>query len=91
MHREKWREALESEMKRCSGMSCAQVIPLLFDVQTYEVEIESAKYQVEVQLLENNDSYIHDGVAVDDGHFSRAMHPISSSFICRKDGSPAKK
>jgi hypothetical protein len=24
------------------------------------------------------------GVAVDDGHFWRAMRPLSSSFICRK-------
>jgi hypothetical protein len=37
--------------------------------------------------LENTDSYIHVGIAVDDGHFGRAMRPLSSSFICRKDGS----
>jgi len=38
-----------------------------------------------VQMLENTDSYVHVVVAVDDGHFWRAMHPLSSSFICKKD------
>jgi hypothetical protein len=37
--------------------------------------------------LENTDGYVHVGVAVDDGHFWRAMRPLSASFICRKDGS----
>ena len=63
-------------------MSCAQLASQLADVRTYEVEFESEKYQVEVQILENTDSY-----TVDDGHFWRAMRPFSSSFICRKDGS----
>ena len=68
-------------------MSCAQLVSLLADERTYEVEFESKKYQVEVQLLENTDSYVHVGVSVDDGHFWRAMRPLSSSFISRKDGS----
>ena len=68
-------------------MWCAQLISLLSDEQTYEVEFESKKYQVEVQILENTDSYVHVSVAVDDGHFWRAMHPLASSFICKKDGS----
>lgn len=59
----------------------------LADLQSYEVEFESNKYQVELQILENTDNYIHVGVAVDDGHLWRAMRPLSSSFICRKDGS----
>jgi hypothetical protein len=58
----------------------------LADVRTYEVEFESKKYQVEVQILENTDGYVHVGIAVDNGHFWRAMCPLSSSFICRKDG-----
>jgi hypothetical protein len=83
--REKWRPVLEAEMKRWSAMSCAQLASQLANVRTYEVEFESRKYQVEVQILENTDSYVHVGIAVDDGHFWRAMHPLSSSFICRKD------
>lgn len=67
-------------------MPCAQLTSQLADLQTYEVEFESKKYQVEVQILENTDSYVHVGIAVDDGHFRRAMRPLSSSFICRKGG-----
>lgn len=68
-------------------MSCAELASELADVQTYEVEFESKKYQVEVQILEKTDSYVHVGITVDDGYFWRAMRPLSSSFICRKDGS----
>ena len=84
---EQGRPVLEAEVKRWSAMSCAQLASQLVDVRTYEVEFESKKYQVEVQILENTDSYFHVGIAVDDGHFWRAMRPLSSSFICRKDGS----
>ena len=84
---EQWRPVLEAEMKRWSAMSCAQLASQLADVRTYEVEFDSKKYQIEVQILENTDGYVHVGVAVDDGHFWRAMRPLSSSFICRKDGS----
>ena len=52
--------------------------------QTYEVEFKSKNYQVEVKILENTDSYIHVVVAVDDGHWGRAKHPIASSFIAKK-------
>jgi len=66
-------------------MSWKQLVSRLPDEQTYEVEFESKKYQVAVQMLENTDSYVHVVVAVDDGHFWRATHPLSSSFICKKD------
>lgn len=71
-------------MKRWSEMSCAELVSALTDVNAYEVEFQSEKYQVEVQLLENTDEYIHVGVSVDDGHFWRAMRPLFSSFICKK-------
>jgi hypothetical protein len=82
--REEWRPVLEAEMKRWSAMSCNQLISALTDVQAYEVEFESKRYQIEVELLENTESYLHVGIAVDDGHFWRAMYPLSSSFICKK-------
>ena len=82
--REEWRPVLESEMKRWLAMSCDQLVSALSDVQAYEVEFKSKKYQIEVELLENTDRYLHVGIAVDDGHFWRAMHPLSSSFICKK-------
>ncbi len=67
-------------------MSCMQLTSQLAHLQSYEVEFESKKYQVEVQMLENTATYVHVGVAIDDSHFWRAMRPLSSSFICRKDG-----
>jgi hypothetical protein len=85
--REQWPPVLEAEIKRWSALSFVQLTSQLADLRTYEVEFESKKYQVEVQILENTDNYVHVGVAVDDGHFWRAMRPLSSSFICRKDGS----
>ena len=51
--REQWRPVLEAEMKRWSAMSSAQLASQLADVRTYEVEFDSKKYQVEVQILEN--------------------------------------
>ena len=50
----------------------------------YEVEYKSKKYQVEVTILENSATYMHVAVAVDDGHFWRAIRPLASSFICKK-------
>ena len=71
-------------MKRWSAMSCNQPISALSDEQVYEIEFESKTLQVEVGLLENTESYIHVIISVDDGHWLRAMHPLSSSFICEK-------
>jgi len=65
-------------------MSCNQLISALSDEQAYEIEFESKTLQVEVGLLENTESYIHVIISVDDGHWLRAMHPLSSSFICEK-------
>jgi hypothetical protein len=28
--------------------------------------------------------YVHVIISIDDGHWLRAMHPLSSSFICEK-------
>jgi len=58
------------------------------EVKTYEVELESKKYQrVEVQLLENTDRYVHAGVALDDAGFWGAVLPLSSSFLRNHGGS----
>jgi hypothetical protein len=75
-------------MKRWSAMSCSQLLSRLSaGEENYDVEFESEKYQVEVKLLEDTEAYIHVAVAVDDGHFWRAMRPLSNSFICRKESS----
>jgi hypothetical protein len=82
---QEWRPVLEAEIKRWSETSLGRLVSTLVNVQTYEVKFGAKPYQIEVKLLENTDSLIHVGVSVDDGHFWRAMRPLSSSFIREKD------
>ena len=65
-------------------MSYLQLTDELRDVQPYEVEIDSKVYQVEVELLENTESYLLVMVAVDDGSLPASIFPVSQTFICRK-------
>jgi hypothetical protein len=57
--REHYRKVLDSELQHSSPMVCDQLISDLHDVQAYEVELDSGKCQVEVELLENADKYVH--------------------------------
>ena len=41
-------------------------------------------YQVEVEILENTEKYVHVLVAVDDGSLPAGLLPLSSSFIREK-------
>jgi hypothetical protein len=81
--REEWRKVLESEMKRWSAKSCSQLISELHEPQAYDVEFDSKKYQVEVELLENTEQYLHVSVAVDDGSLPAYILPVTDSFIRR--------
>ena len=85
--REEWRPVLDAELKRWEAKPWQRLISELTDEQCYEVELEFKKYQVEVQLLENTGTYVHVGVSVDDGSLPASLHPLSSSFICKKTGS----
>jgi len=82
--REQWRPVLDAEVKKWSSKSCADLVGALLDVQAYEVEFDGKKYQVEVQLLENTDKYVHVGVDVDDGSIPASFRPLSKSFIREK-------
>ena len=67
-------------------MSCEKLIAELHNVRAYEVEVESKQYQVEVQLLENTDTYVHVVVGVDDGSLPASIAPLTRSFIRKKAG-----
>jgi hypothetical protein len=82
--REEWRKVLDSEVQRWSAMSCEQLVSELRDQQAYEVELDSKKYQVEVELLENTDKYVHVMVAVDDGSLPASISPLTNTFIRSK-------
>ncbi len=72
-------------------MSCEQLISELTDGQAYEIEFESKKYQVEVELLENTEKYVHVMVAVDDGSLPASIFPLTSGFIRDKDSGDSGK
>ena len=82
--REEWRKVLDSEVRRWSVMAGEQLIAELHDLQAYEVELNSKKYQVEVELLENTDKYVRVTVAVDDGNLPVSISPLTHTFICSK-------
>ena len=82
--REEWRRVLESEVKRWSALPGNQIVGELSDVRTYEVELDSKRFQVEVQLLENADKYLHVLVSVDDGSLPLSISPAAESFILSK-------
>ena len=82
--REQWRPVLDAELKRWRAKSSEQLLAELRDQQTYEIEFENKMYQVEVEILENTEKYVHVLVAVDDGTLPAALLPLSSSFIREK-------
>jgi len=84
--REQWRPVLDAEVKQWSAKSCADLVDELRKEQAYEVGFEGKKYQVEVQLLENTDEYVHVSVGVDDGSIPASFGPLSSSFVRKKRG-----
>jgi hypothetical protein len=88
--RAEWQNVLDAETKKWSAMSCSQLIATLHDTYAYEVEFESKHYNVEVELLEDTDKYIHVLVAVDDGSLPASISPLTSSFIRHKDSDVAE-
>jgi hypothetical protein len=82
--RAEWRKVLDSEVKRWSALSCAQLVSELRDLRAYEIEFDSKNYQVEVQLLEDTEHYLHFMVAVDDGGLPASIAPVSRSVIRQK-------
>src|SRR5438876_930938 len=83
--RERWRPVLIAEVKRWSAKSCEQLISELSDGQVYEVEAGSKKLQVEVELLENTENYVHVMVAVDDGTLPASLFPLTERFLRYKN------
>jgi hypothetical protein len=82
--RQEWQKVLDAEVQRWSAMPCEQLIAELHDVQAYEVEFEAKQYQVEVELLENTEKYLHVLVAVDDGSLPASNVTLTHSFLCQK-------
>lgn len=82
--REQWRPVLDAELKRWGAKSSEQLLAELGQVKAYEIEFENKMYQVEVEILENTEKYVHVLVAVDDGTLPAAILPLSASIIREK-------
>jgi hypothetical protein len=65
-------------------MRYEQLMPAWQDHKVYEVEFDAEKYQVEVEMLENTEGYIHLVVAVDHGSLPTSLLPVTRSFIRRR-------
>ena len=65
-------------------MTPEQLTSALADECVYEVEFDSNTHQVEVEILENTEEYLHVVVAVDDGSLPASLSPESQTFICKK-------
>lgn len=80
------RDVLDAEMRRWSTMSFEELVNELEDTRAYETEVESKRYQIEVQLLERTVDYVHVLISVMDGSLRRFIVPLNGSFICKKEG-----
>jgi|SoiMetStandDraft_2_1073263.scaffolds.fasta_scaffold213792_1 hypothetical protein len=85
--RQRWQKVLEAEMRRWSALSYNQLISRLSTIDVYEVEDDFKKYQVEIEILEKTEDYVHVAVRVDDGHLPASICPARDSFIQKKASS----
>jgi len=79
-----WQKIADAEVGHWSAMSAEKLVSELHNIRVYEVEVESKRYQVEVQIIENTDDYVHVAVGVDDGSLPVGIFPSSSTFIRQK-------
>jgi hypothetical protein len=80
----KVKPVLNAEVERWSKKSCDELLGELKTVQAYEIKTDAGSFQVEIDLLENTDSYVQVMVAVDDGRLPMAMRPLTGTFICHR-------
>jgi len=82
-----WSKVLDLEVQRWSAMPYEELLSALQHPHTYEIETASNKYQVEVEILEQTDQYLHVMVTVDDGSLPASILPSCRTFICTKQES----
>ena len=68
-------------------MPYGQFVSNLNDKQVYEIEFDSKRYQIEIEILESTEEYIHVMMAIDDGTLPASILPLTYSFIRKKPGS----
>lgn len=85
--RRRWREVLETEKQHWSALPYDQLVPRLSETSVYEVERDSQKYQIEIEILENTTDYVHVVISVDDGSIPASFLPATDSFITKRPNS----
>ncbi|SRR5258708_4750701 len=83
---DQWQRILDLQVEQWMAKSYEQISSQLSDLQAYEIEADSKTYQVEVELVERTDNYVHVIVAVDDGSLPASIAPATRSFIRHKGG-----
>jgi hypothetical protein len=79
-----WQRVLDCEVRRWSAISWERLVSELRDLQSYEVELNLKTYAVEVELIENTETYLHIMVAADDGSLPTSLSPLTETFIREK-------
>jgi hypothetical protein len=83
--RDEWKRVLAIELERWNAKPWSRLrADLGHGNVAYEVVVDSKTYQVEVDLLEDTEWYLHVSVAVDDGALPAAIVPAGRSFIVKK-------
>jgi len=80
---DQWQPVLDAELQKWNAKSLAELVNELQVEQAYEVEFGGKRYQVEVQLLENTQKYLHVGVDVDDSSMPASLRPLGSVLFAR--------
>lgn len=86
MRKEKLLQALRSEVNQWSSQTSGQLRSQLEETLSYSSKLDDEAYQVQIEVLEDTDTYVHVLVAVDDGSLWRGMNPLSTSFLVHDDG-----
>jgi hypothetical protein len=83
--REEWDTVLGLELDRWAAKPWPELVSALERGNlAYEVVFGSKAYQLEVDLLEDTERYLHVCIAVDDGSLPGSVRPATRSFICLK-------
>lgn len=86
MENDRMQRALESEEAIWQAKPYSELSRMsIDDVITYEKGDGKDWYEVEIEVYELNDVYVHVGIAVDDGGMT-TFFPKSTSIIVRRDG-----
>ena len=78
--RKQWHAVLDHEVQRWSNMPYDELICCLRDQHVYEVEFNSKKYQVEIEILNSTGQSVQVMMAVDDGSLPASLSPATEVF-----------